>query len=1525
MPHNLIRIAIFCIWMPFSTFAAWKGASYAQNFSSDRLIVEESAWYDFKMSSQIANLQHEAIDEKVFDNVEKFYELPQAEKKDMVLLSDRAFGDQNAQRGSYLVSGVQDRNSNLRDSKLDIEPYEGEPLDTDQLQLDGAGLVNTTSGHMHTNSTAWDTSFAESSSLSVVATQPAVSSVEVTWIATSADATSSATAIAIAGTAASASGDSNASSAVKWPSTDLVGQSSSRFESSARSNPAPSDTVVAASSSETIAASASEVDTTKGLQTYAAERTGNATGPGFTQGGLLSSSARLSLAIVTATPTNIITGSSTPDQVRWSSALPAAARTTAAFSETAPSSVTGSRAASSFSAGGRAQTSSAVSLGTSSRMSSFAAKSTQTFSSPYGSTVVSSSMPASRTASAAMTTVSPSHPAITSAVYLTSASHAAAASVSESMNSPLVSITSSPPSSPAAISLAGGTVAREAISPLGFGSATATYIPSSPWTAAVSTVATISRFAPQATTAGLGAAETTSLSPAQLSSSTPYASSSSISSAAIEAIVSASGPVLASSSPSYSSPTIVSSPLYYAVNSATVSLQSTPQNSVWMSWNGSTSGSTAAANHSLSPSAPSGLLWTSYGEITSVESPSPSATALLGLTEPVTTTISHFTSSTTLQVRSSSEDADASILPSSVLSKTASSWPLNLQTESFALKSSLTPVPLQSKSGNTNVGAVETTSNVFSAEFVSSSDLQLLKEQTEEANSTYAFTTVTGVIGDVSSNLSSASFVQSDFSLTNFSNGTSVDLSTLATAQENGSDSSMTSQDFSEGMIFTAPNFGGFTSPEEIDVPETNTNQDNQVGYWKRTTAPSELLNPWTDDFTSAISDSSPSSTDTVAENSSMLFNSSELLPGTSGNESILFRSEQISTIAQVIISSTTSVTNIPQISTEIGNHSRSAFSQATLPRTDPERATTTTGLRTSSHDPVTSVSDGTVESSVESSSLIKLLDMTSTTIRSGGAEAEVTVGGATVQISTASATSVSSATVTALYSPTTTLSTAGDFPRKILSGLEMMGPVEVLMDSVSLGIPPSDSMSRYRPFDDFEIIIPAGAWTTSRRQIQEPLVVTIFKPPSNFSFPGRACGLAIDLAPHRQVLAKQISVSLPCNASYFESDIDHNIQAFRLDPETSLWVTDVVSWNGSSSNQTMWAKTQNLGTHLALMVSIPQNRSPSLEVGAIVGVTIGSAVLLSVFTFIFRRSFRCGSTVASMARTLHRRRRVSIRLGFYAMEDGNLVWVDAVTATKDQLKELSVLEPLADIRISVERESMSEPVGPASPETSRDRNNVAIDNMNTELPMSIESTPEKLAKNLALDKCGDLKDGIASAFEKLCKPDVADQDQICTDWSEGTLCSVSHVSSSSIYSIPTNTDYFSKRASLCQQHEELVQQAMTDCPSVKTASLSSQEEIIWDDVLLSTDSDGAEIVSKLDDVVGEGSIVVASETEQESRESEADEWPATPLPALHSEDFWKYPLPTIEEPPYSEDLSEPATLELDPNLNFEILRSPPS
>ena len=208
----------------------------------------------------------------------------------------------------------------------------------------------------------------------------------------------------------------------------------------------------------------------------------------------------------------------------------------------------------------------------------------------------------------------------------------------------------------------------------------------------------------------------------------------------------------------------------------------------------------------------------------------------------------------------------------------------------------------------------------------------------------------------------------------------------------------------------------------------------------------------------------------------------------------------------------------------------------------------------------------------------------------------------------------------TSMHEPSTSTSTiplssatAGTYTA-VVPGLETLGAVQILLPTLTLGIPSTTSDTTFRlpgRFSQIQITIPAGSWvTTQRRQRRSsgsPLTVTVFMIPNSSSsgspsFPGTACGPAVDLGPHGKALAAPIFVSVPCALPYPAAVA----AAYSLSGD--IWSATPVPASGSAYvNGTVWGAPPALTAIAPFWVS--PSASAAAPAGPIAAVVIGSAV----------------------------------------------------------------------------------------------------------------------------------------------------------------------------------------------------------------------------------------------------------------------------------------------------------------------------
>ena len=183
------------------------------------------------------------------------------------------------------------------------------------------------------------------------------------------------------------------------------------------------------------------------------------------------------------------------------------------------------------------------------------------------------------------------------------------------------------------------------------------------------------------------------------------------------------------------------------------------------------------------------------------------------------------------------------------------------------------------------------------------------------------------------------------------------------------------------------------------------------------------------------------------------------------------------------------------------------------------------------------------------------------------------------------------------------------------LVGLESLGSVRVFLKTIPLGVPSFQVATTYEPFEGLRITIPEGAWLTPNRRdtTNRQLTVSVFEFPPNLVAPGIIAGPAIDLGPHDQLLARQISIGLPLFSS---SPVITN--GYSLAPISLTWA-QMTEKNGSSL-------TSTLGTCVAIMQPTwlsPDSSHSDHDLKIIVGTTVGGVFLLSACIFLLIKSYQ--------------------------------------------------------------------------------------------------------------------------------------------------------------------------------------------------------------------------------------------------------------------------------------------------------------
>jgi hypothetical protein len=185
-------------------------------------------------------------------------------------------------------------------------------------------------------------------------------------------------------------------------------------------------------------------------------------------------------------------------------------------------------------------------------------------------------------------------------------------------------------------------------------------------------------------------------------------------------------------------------------------------------------------------------------------------------------------------------------------------------------------------------------------------------------------------------------------------------------------------------------------------------------------------------------------------------------------------------------------------------------------------------------------------------------------------------------------------------------------FNTTTLIGLETLGAVRVLFETVSLGVPSFMNETVFEPFKGVQIIVPAGAWLTSKRRGgSRPLTISVFELPSELSTPGVVAGPAIDLGPHDQLLARAISVRLPLYSRNYTTQ--PNYEYYSLDPSS-------LSWKMLDISNESFVATSVLGASVAFIKEGPVANSNNNNHYYIAGAMCGAAVVVLLIFIAYQR-----------------------------------------------------------------------------------------------------------------------------------------------------------------------------------------------------------------------------------------------------------------------------------------------------------------
>ena len=181
-----------------------------------------------------------------------------------------------------------------------------------------------------------------------------------------------------------------------------------------------------------------------------------------------------------------------------------------------------------------------------------------------------------------------------------------------------------------------------------------------------------------------------------------------------------------------------------------------------------------------------------------------------------------------------------------------------------------------------------------------------------------------------------------------------------------------------------------------------------------------------------------------------------------------------------------------------------------------------------------------------------------------------------------------------------------------VIPGLESLGAVEVLLPTVSLGVPSHDVTTTFSlpgPFSQIQITIPAGSWVARRRSDGRALTATVFSLPAaaGGGLPGAACGPAVDLGPHDVALAAPLLLALPCAGTPPDPAATPAIYGLSA----GRWVALPLPAAGPAyANGTVWARPAALTVQAAFWIFPPPPPPPPAAAAGPVAGIIAAAVI---------------------------------------------------------------------------------------------------------------------------------------------------------------------------------------------------------------------------------------------------------------------------------------------------------------------------
>ena len=198
----------------------------------------------------------------------------------------------------------------------------------------------------------------------------------------------------------------------------------------------------------------------------------------------------------------------------------------------------------------------------------------------------------------------------------------------------------------------------------------------------------------------------------------------------------------------------------------------------------------------------------------------------------------------------------------------------------------------------------------------------------------------------------------------------------------------------------------------------------------------------------------------------------------------------------------------------------------------------------------------------------------------------------------------------------------------EILSGLESLGPVQILLPTVTFQVPSPITTTTFTlpsPFQQVQIQFPPGAWPLSRRAAGSGPTVTVFSlpaPSQESPWPGAACGPAVQLGPPGVELNSPIAVSLLRSVNLSQSAPGTEPGGFAYDATHQLWGRLASPPGQTYGGGVVWAQTQAL-TALSGFATAPPPAAAGSPLEALLIIVIpaaGGCVLLLCAAALCRR-----------------------------------------------------------------------------------------------------------------------------------------------------------------------------------------------------------------------------------------------------------------------------------------------------------------